>query len=147
MTNSLRSHISDLASTFASAVLTAIRGASLEDILAETTSSAESPRRGPGRPRRSAAAVTAPKPKSASARAPARKAKGRLARRSPADIAKALEKVVALVKSSKAPLRSEQIRAKLGMDKKEMPRVLQEGLTKKVLKSKGQKRATTYSAS
>ena len=144
MTNSLRSHISDLASTFASAVLTAIRGSSLEDILAETTSSGEAPRRGPGRPRRSATAVAAPKPTRTAT--PARKAKGRLARRSPADIAKALEKVVALVKSSKAPLRSEQIRQKLGMDRKEMPRVLQEGLTKKALKSKGQKRATTYSA-
>jgi hypothetical protein len=33
------------------------------------------------------------------------------------------------------------------MDRKEMPRVLHEGLTKKALKSKGQKRATTYSAS
>jgi hypothetical protein len=146
MTNSLRSQISDLASTFASAVLTAIRGSSLEDILAETKSSAEAPRRGPGRPRRSSTAVAAPTPKPTNAGAPARKAKGRLARRSPADIAKALATVVTLVKSSKAPLRSEDIRAKLGMDKKEMPRVLQEGLTKKVLKSKGQKRATTYSA-
>ena len=125
-------------------MLTAIRGSTLEDILADTTSSGDAPRRGPGRPRGSSTKATAPKP--ARPAAPARKAKGRLARRSPADIAKALEKVVALVKSSKAPLRSEQIRQKLGMDRKEMPRVLQEGLTKKALKSKGQKRATTYSA-
>jgi len=32
------------------------------------------------------------------------------------------------------------------MGKKEMPRVLKEGLATKVLKSKGQRRSTTYSA-
>jgi hypothetical protein len=32
------------------------------------------------------------------------------------------------------------------MEAKEMPRVLKEGLAKKKLKAKGQKRATTYSA-
>jgi hypothetical protein len=31
------------------------------------------------------------------------------------------------------------------MQPKEMPRVLKEGLVKKALKSKGQKRSTTYS--
>jgi hypothetical protein len=69
---------------------------------------------------------------------------GRLARRSPEQIAKAVERVVALVKKSKDGLRSEQIRAELKLDKRELPRVLGEGLTKKVLKSKGQKRATRY---
>jgi hypothetical protein len=149
MTNALRSQISNLASSFATALLTAIRGASLEDILNETKSTSEAPRRGPGRPRGPTSKAQAPKLPAAKAPArkgPARKVKGRLARRSPGDIAKALEKVVALVKSNKAGLRSEQIRAKLGMDKKEMPRVLKEGLDKKVLKSKGQKRSTTYSA-
>jgi len=32
------------------------------------------------------------------------------------------------------------------MQSKEMPRVLKEGVSKKKLKSKGQKRATTYTA-
>ena len=32
------------------------------------------------------------------------------------------------------------------MEAREMPRVLKEGLTKKVLRSKGQKRSTTYTA-
>ena len=36
--------------------------------------------------------------------------------------------------------------AKLGMQANEMPRVLKEGLTRKVLKSKGQKRSTMYTA-
>jgi len=43
-------------------------------------------------------------------------------------------------------MRSEDIRAKLGLESKEMPRVLKEGLAKKKLSAKGQKRATTYFA-
>jgi Fic family protein len=58
-----------------------------------------------------------------------------------------LQDVVALVKASKGGLRAEQIRAKLGMQRKEMPRVLREGLAKILLRSKGQKRSTTYTAS
>jgi Fic family protein len=53
---------------------------------------------------------------------------------------------VGLVKKSKAGLRAEEIRATLKMQSKEMPRILKEGLSTKVLKSKGQKRATTYTA-
>ena len=50
------------------------------------------------------------------------------------------------MKGKKDGLRAEQIRAALKMQNKEMRRVLQEGLAKKKLKSKGQKRATTCSA-
>jgi hypothetical protein len=71
---------------------------------------------------------------------------GRLPRRSAEAIAKALDQVIALVKKHKDGLRAEEIRANLGMASKEMPRVLKEGLTKKKLKAKGQKRATTYTA-
>jgi hypothetical protein len=71
---------------------------------------------------------------------------GRLPRRSADEIARALAKVVALVKSDTGGLRAEQIRERLGMESKEMPRVLKEGLAKKVLKSKGVKRSTTYTA-
>jgi Fic family protein len=70
---------------------------------------------------------------------------GRLARRSPADIARALDAVVILVRKSTKGLRSEEIRKALKLDVREVPRVLKEGLSKKKLKSKGQKRATTYS--
>jgi hypothetical protein len=54
--------------------------------------------------------------------------------------------VVSLVKRNKAGLRAEQIHNELGLQAKEMPRILREGLEEKALKSKGQKRATTYSA-
>jgi hypothetical protein len=147
MSKPLRSAIDELASSFAASILSAIRGASLEDILHQT--GAAPVRRGPGRPRGSSN-----KPKAAKAEVPhgraAAKSKPastrRLARRSPADIATALSRVVALVKSNKQGLRAEQIRKQLGMASKEMPRVLKEGLSKKALKSKGQKRSTTYTA-
>jgi hypothetical protein len=133
----LRSALDDLASSFAESVLDAIRGASLQDLLGETSGA---PRRGPGRPKGAATPEANGKP--------ARVVRsGRLQRRSPEDIAKALEQVVALVKKSKTGMRAEEIRQQLGMEAKEMPRVLKEGLVKKALKSRGQKRATTYTAS
>ncbi len=48
------------------------------------------------------------------------------------------------MKGKKDGLRAEQIRVALKMQSKEMPRVLQQGLAKKKLKSRGRKRATTY---
>jgi hypothetical protein len=137
MSNSLRSNIQAAAAVFTSSVLEAIRGASLEELLAESGSGA---RRGPGRPPRAGAAA-------ARGGSPVREARsGRLKRRSAKDIAAALDRVVGLVKKHKAGLRAEQIREQLKMQSKEMPRVLKEGLGKKKLKAKGQKRATTYTA-
>ena len=134
--SSLRSSLESLASHFAASVLDAIRGASLEELLDDSSGNA---RRGPGRPPKTNGAPTA-------SAAPRARKSGRLARRSLADITKALDQVVSLVKTKKDGLRAEQIRAALKMQSKEMPRVLQEGLAKKKLKSKGQKRATTYFA-
>ena len=134
MSKSLRSNLNDLASTFTAAVLDAIRGASLEELVGEAGGVA---RRGPGRPPKSKAAL--PTPAAPSARKP-----GRLRRRSAEEITEALNQVVALVKGKKDGLRAEQIRTALKMESKEMPRILKEGLGKKKLKAKGQKRATTY---
>jgi hypothetical protein len=138
----LRSEISALAKSFADAVLAAIRSASLEELLSEHDGA---PRRGPGRPRGRApkAAPSAPRPSAPRAKV----AGGRLARRSPADIEKALTQVVALLKAmGKKGARSEEIQQSLKLDKRELPRVLKTGLAKKVLRSKGQKRATQYFA-
>jgi hypothetical protein len=129
----LHSKLNELAHNFASAVLEAMRGASLEDL------QAAGDRVGNGR---SLARAAAPQP----AAAPKRRSSGRLPRRSPEDIAKVLDGVVALVKKHREGLRAEQIREELGLQAKEMPRVLKEGLSKRVLRSKGQKRATTYFA-
>lgn len=134
----LRSSLSDLASAFADSVLAAIRGASLDELLAESGAPAK---RGPGRPK--GAVTGARKASSGSGR---RSKSGRLPRRSAEDIAAALGKIVALVKKNKEGLRAEQIRVELGLQAKELPRILKEGLASKSLKSKGQKRATTYFA-
>src|SRR5689334_2868013 len=127
MPTAFRSQLASLADSFASAVLDAVRSTSLEELLSGTGS-----KRG--------------RPASASIKSARRKGSGRLLRRSAADIEKALNNVVALVKGRKEGLRAEQIRARLRMQPKEMPRVLAEGLAKRRLKKKGQKRATTYFA-
>lgn len=128
----LQDTLRDLAAMFATSVLETVKGGSLQDLLTESSGGAP---RGPGRPKTSEASkqdrVARP---------------GRLKRRSPEDIAEALDGVVGLLKKNKSGLRAEQIRQKLGMQAKEMPRILKEGLGKKAFKSKGQKRATMYFA-
>ncbi len=57
-----------------------------------------------------------------------------------------LDHVVALLKATEGGLRAEQIRAALAMDVKVLVRVLKDGLARKMLKTRGQKRSTTYSA-
>jgi hypothetical protein len=134
--SNLRSRLSDLASSFADSVVEAIRSSSLEELLSES-----------GARPKAQAAERMPKtaPKAALAKAP-RSTSGRLPRRSADDIAAELAKIVALVQKHKDGLRAEQIRAELGLQAKELPRVLKEGLASRALRSRGQKRATTYFA-
>jgi hypothetical protein len=134
--STLKSQLDSLASSFASEVVRAIQGASLDEILGEVSGA----KRGPGRPRQSRVTESAP------AQAPKTRKSGRLARRSPEDIKASLDKVRGLLKGAKSGLRSEEIRKALKLDKREIPRVLKEGLASKKLTSKGQKRATTYFA-
>jgi hypothetical protein len=129
MATALHSRLSALADNFANTVLDAIRGAPLEELLGGGSGRSSPVRR----------AKANPKPARASS-------SGRLKRRSPEDIASALEHVHGLLKRHKDGLRAEQIRDTLRMQSKEMPRVLAEGLAKRKLKKKGQKRATTYFA-
>jgi hypothetical protein len=113
-------------------VLEALRNVSLEDLLAEATA----PSRAARVPRRSVE-PTASTP---------RKRGGRLARRSPADIARLVDRIVALLAQHPKGLRSEEIRAKLGLAAKEMPRPLADALAAHRIVRRGQKRATTYLA-
>jgi hypothetical protein len=131
--SSLKTRLDSLASSFAMEVVRAIQSASLEELLGEVGGG----RRGPGRANGSTTAIP---------KARASRKSGRLPRRSADDIAETLGRVVALVKRHKQGMRAEQIRTELRMQAKEMPRVLKEGLSKKLLKSRGQKRATTYFA-
>jgi hypothetical protein len=136
----LRSELSAIASRFADDVLAAIRSASLDDLLAED---AAGPRR--GRRPRAAAATPAPHVSTAPTTRKPKIVGGKLARRSAADIEKALGLVVAALKATKSSgMRSEEIQKVVGLDKRELPRVLRMGLAKKALRSKGEKRARKY---
>jgi hypothetical protein len=136
--SSLRTRLHDLASSFADDVLAAIRTASLDELVANSQGA------GNGRRARVAGDGGQPDP----LHAPKAKTNGsRLARRSAEDIAKTLGLVVAAVKATKGKgMRAEELRDFLKLDKRELPRVIEEGLKAKKLKSKGQKRGTTYFA-
>jgi hypothetical protein len=135
MTNSLHSTLNDLASSFADSILATIRSASLDELVQPN----EQARVG-GRSNR----AIPPAAVRAAAKSPAATPTGRLRRRTTEEIGHALDQIVSLVKKHKAGLRAEQIRSELGLQVKEMPRILKEGLASKALRSKGQKRATTY---
>jgi hypothetical protein len=131
----LRSQLDALAANFAEQIIAAIQDSSLQDLLDSGGSSV-----GNGR---STPMVTGHVEAPPSVRKAGRK-RGRLPRRSADEIAALLSKVILLVKTHKDGMRAEEIRSTLGMQAKEMPRILKEGLAKKKLGSKGNKRATTY---
>ena len=123
----LRSRLADLAAAFADSVVDAIRSSSLHELLNETSHSKATRGESAGR-----------------ASSQSRSSPGRLPRRSADEISAVLDQIVALVAKHKDGLRAEQIRSELGLQAKELPRVLKEGLATKKLRCKGQKRATTY---
>lgn len=67
-----------------------------------------------------------------------------LKRQSSDDIEHALGRVVALLRETPSGLPAEKIRAALGMESRELPRILKEGLAKNRLTARGRKRATVY---
>jgi len=126
MSTSLRAHLNELASSFANGVLAAIRTASIEDLLAESGSG----RRLPGvRPAAGGRTV---------------RGSGRLPRRSAEDIGRVLERIAGLLRAAPKGLRAEEIRQRLNLLSKELPRPLKEGLASGRLGKSGNKRATTY---
>ena len=139
--DTLQSQLQNLARSFAEQVVEAIRGTSLHELIGAKDGGSEV---GNGRRARVVAGGGTPTPLSASPKKASKN--GRLPRRSATDIQAALGQIVGLLKKHSEGLRAEQIRKELGMMPKEMPRVLKEGLSKKALRSKGQKRATTYYA-
>jgi len=145
MASTLRSHLQELASSFASSVLHAIRTASIEDLLSESGGGGVGRR--PGRPpaaRTARADAAAPAPAPAARAAGGRRKGGRLARRNAGDIAEVIDRIVGLLKTSPKGLRAEEIRSKLGLQSKELPRPLKEAVEGGRLSKSGQKRATTY---
>lgn len=153
MSTSLRNTINDLASSFAASILDALRGMSLEEILAATSGSSGVAKRGPGRPRTVAVHVASAAPAAAGESASARGGKrgrraraGRLNRRSAGDIHGLIDQIVAVLEAHPAGLRAEQIRAQLSLEAKELPRPIAEALATRRISKEGQKRATTYFA-
>jgi hypothetical protein len=151
MSSSLRSRLAELANTFSASVLAAIRGASLEELLTESSgarlrSPAPAPSRAPAkRPARAVPAKVVPVAAARVAPFPAaRRRGGRLARRSSGDIVGVVGTIVSLLAANPGGLRAEQIRTKLGLEAKELPRPLKEGLEAGQFSKSGQKRATTY---
>jgi hypothetical protein len=135
----LRAQLNTLAANFANQIMTALQGASLQELVSSGGEGSV------GNGRRVKVAAGGDREPAPLSTLPTRKGKnGRLPRRSAEEIAQTLDKIVLLVKTHKNGLRAEEIRSKLGLLPKEMPRILKEGLAKKKLTSKGQKRATTY---
>lgn len=132
----LKLTIESLAADFARGVLTALRTASLQDILAQSNASASTKatsakalgaalgqKRGPGRPAKNAGKASAV-----------------------AASGDSLASVVSLLSSKPEGLRAEDIRKTLGIDKPTVTKILKKALATKALKKQGQKRATTYFA-
>ncbi len=138
---SFQKNIESLANQFVQQVLAAVRSASLEEIAAGTVSVSRSVAVAVAAASKPAVVSAAKAPKVAKA-----KGAGRLGRRSPDDIARTLDAIVAMLKDNPRGMRAEDIRKSMGLDSREMPRPLQEGLDSKRLHKKGEKRATTYFA-
>ncbi len=137
--STLHQTINSLASEFAHSLLRALRGASLDEILAETASGHSAHVGHAGRRRG--------RPAKAAAAHPAKKRGGRrLHRRTAKQLEHVVAQIVALVKANKKGLRAEEIRTKLHLERREVPRPLGEALKKKLISKKGKKRATTYYA-
>jgi hypothetical protein len=138
MSTELRNQINDLAMKFAAQLMSALQAASLSELASEA---AQGARRGPGRPPKAGALAKLVKDAgSAVSRG------GKRRRRSAADIGETVEAIVKLLKTQRAGLRAEQIRAKLGLARKEIPRPIAAALASRKITKKGQKRATTYFA-
>lgn len=142
--STLKSTIEDLAADFAMNIISALRSASIEELtgvgnVGRTSAPARASR--PASP----AAESAPARKSAATPAP-RGRGGRLGRRSVADIEGMVDTIVSLLGRSPEGMRAEQIREALGVQAKELPRPLSDGLAAGKLRKSGQKRATTYFA-
>ncbi len=125
--SNLKKTIEDLAADFALSVIDALRAASIDELT------------GVGR-----GGVRAGRSAGRPAVSEGGRRVGRLGRRSANDIGRMVESIVSLLQSRPGGLRAEQIREALGVQAKELPRPLADGLAAGRIKKSGQKRATTY---
>jgi len=125
----LRTALDEAANRFIDTVFTAVRSSTVEELQSSLNGSAPKKFRTIYEPPHS------PAPK---------RSTGRLARRSEAEIQKAVDRMLGLLKGKPKGMRSEHIKLALGMDVREMPRVLKALVASKKVRTQGQKRATTY---
>jgi hypothetical protein len=130
----LRDNIAQLANDFATQILAAVRTASLDDIAALAG----------GRGRVAAAAGPA-RPAAGGGRGRAAAGGGRR-RRSREDIDALGGQILELLQANPDGLRAEQIRAELGVPRRELPRALAAIVENGSARKQGEKRATTYFA-
>lgn len=130
--SNVRSQIEDLAAEFARNVISALRGASIEELYALAGGSV---RRNNSRPTFDAAAGGRRRVQG-----------GRLGRRTMDDIGRRIDEIVSLLERAPNGMRAEQIRDALNCEAKELPRPLADGLKAGRITKTGQKRATTYFA-
>lgn len=134
--STLRNQIDRLAAQFAGQIIDALRGASLDDLLAIAGGGG----RGRGRPAGSGNSGGVDLGGRRRGRG------GRLGRRTADDIGKMVDGIVDLLARSSGGLRAEQIREALNVEAKELPRPLADALKAGRITKSGQKRATTYFA-
>ena len=146
MAGTLQSRLGVLALEFSESVLEAIRGASLGELFGESAArgAPAAPRARAVRATPTASAVRPAAPAAPSTPRGRKPGAGRLSRRSPSDIERVVSEIVSLLAESAEGLRAEEIRRRLGLVSKELPRPLKEGLDSGRIGKSGQKRATTY---
>jgi hypothetical protein len=137
--STLRQTIEDHANQFATAIVQALRSASLEELLTITGGGDRVSRGAPTRPSGGSPVKVRP-----SGGSPGKA--GRLGRRTAEDITRTLGQIVSVLEKHPEGLRAEQIKEALQLDKREMPKPIAEGLKNGALKKTGQKRATVYTA-
>lgn len=138
--STIRAQIDRLAAQFAGQIIEALRGASLDDLMAIAGNRGGTGRR--GRPPGSGgggvgAGLDLGRPRGDG---------GRLGRRTADDIGRMIDGIVDLLSKNGGGMRAEQIRAALGVEAKELPRPLADALAAGRITKTGEKRATTYFA-
>jgi len=131
MPNALQAAIHQLAENFAKGVLEALRSASLDEIHDHAAAPA---RRGPGRPRKSVVADVAVVPAK----------RGRPAKPGRPSADTTVERILYFVRKSPNGLRSEELRARLGLEKVAFRQAAAKAVEAKLITKTGEKRATTF---
>jgi hypothetical protein len=135
--NNLRQVIERQAMDFATNIVRALRGASLDELINVTDRAGSF---GPGTAKTKPVTLVVPEGRGRRAAG----VRGRLGRRSVEEIEKTLQDIVQVLGRHPQGLRAEELKNELGLDKRELPRPLSDGVKAGLLTKAGRKRATTY---